>query len=298
VEQDIWTSPTRKGFKFDIADIIIAAMTRRESFSMVAVAAAVAGPLERYVRFVHNGRTSWGRLDGEQVVSLSAAPYLGGKPLGSKKALKDVKLDVPADPPKVLAVGLNYKSHIGSRAVPKEPEIFYKPKTCLIPAGAPIRIPVGAKNVHYEGELVVVLGKGGRNLSMAEARGAIFGATCGNDVSERDWQNGLQKDLQWWRAKGSDTFGPLGPVLVRGSGFEKALLQTRLNGEVVQKQFTSDLLFDCPTIVSYISKYVTLEPGDVIYTGTPGSTKKMAPGDIVEIEIEGLGVLRNPIQAS
>ncbi len=273
-------------------------MTRRESFSMVAVAAAAAGPVEKYVRFVHNGRTSWGRIDGEHVIPLSAAPYLGGKAMGGKKALKDVKLEVPADPPKVLAVGLNYKSHIGSRAVPKEPEIFYKPTTCLIPAGAPIRIPAGAKNVHYEGELVVVLGKGGRNLSIAEARAAIFGATCGNDVSERDWQNGPQKDLQWWRAKGSDTFGPLGPYLVRGSEFEKALLQTRLNGDVVQKQFTSDLLFDCPTIVSYISKYVTLEPGDVIYTGTPGATKKMAVGDTVEIEIDGLGVLKNPIQAS
>ena len=114
-------------------------------------------------------------------------------------------------------------------------------------------------------------------------------------MSERDWQGGPQKDLQWWRAKGSDTFAPLGPVIVSGMDYTKVLLQTRLNGEVVQKQYTSDLLFDCPTIVSWISKCVTLVPGDLIYTGTPGTTKKMSPGDVVEVEIEGIGVLRNPV---
>jgi 2-keto-4-pentenoate hydratase/2-oxohepta-3-ene-1,7-dioic acid hydratase in catechol pathway len=272
-------------------------MTRRQSIAFMASAAAAAGPIEKYVRFENGARISWGRVEGEQVIPLSNAPYLGGRPLGGKKALKNLKLLVPADPPKVLAVGLNYKSHIGTRAVPKEPEIFYKPTTCLIPAGEPIVIPPGAKNVHYEGELVVVMATGGKNLTPAQAKAAIFGATCGNDVSERDWQNGPQKDLQWWRAKGSDTFGPLGPMLVRGADYDKALLQTRLNNEVVQKQFTSDLLFDCPTIVSYISKYVTLEAGDVIYTGTPGATKKMSAGDTVEIEIDGLGILRNPIKA-
>jgi 2-keto-4-pentenoate hydratase/2-oxohepta-3-ene-1,7-dioic acid hydratase in catechol pathway len=273
-------------------------MTRRDSLTLMSSAlAAASGPIEKYVRFENGSRKSWGRVEGDQVVPLSAAPYLNGRPQGSKKALKDLKLLAPAEPPKVLAVGLNYKSHIGSRPVPKEPEIFYKPTTCLIAAGQPILIPPGAKNVHYEGELVIVISRGGRNFSLDQARDSIFGATCGNDVSERDWQNGPQKDLQWWRAKGSDTFGPMGPMLVRGAAFDKALLQTRLNGEVVQKQFTSDLLFDCPAIVSYISKYVTLEVGDVIYTGTPGSTRKMNPGDTVEVEIEGLGVLKNPIQA-
>jgi len=273
-------------------------MTRRQSIAYVAAAAAAAPSIEKYVRFQNGTRVSWGRVDGDQVTPLSAAPYLNGRPLGSKKALKGLKLLAPADPPKVLAVGLNYKSHIGARTAPKEPEIFYKPTTCLIAAGEAIIIPPGAKNVHYEGELVIVIGTGGKNLNLAQAKAAIFGVTCGNDVSERDWQNGPQKDLQWWRAKGSDTFGPLGPMLVRGTDYDKALLQTRLNGEVVQKQFTSDLLFDCPTIVSYISKFVTLEAGDVIYTGTPGSTKKMAVGDTVEVEIEGIGVLSNPIKSA
>ena len=271
-------------------------MTRRQSITMMAAAAAPSA-IEKFVRFQNGARISWGRVDGEQVIPLSNAPYLGGKPLGGKKQLKSITLLAPADPPKVLAVGLNYKSHIGTRAVPKEPEIFYKPTTCLIAPGEPILIPAGAKNVHYEGELVVVMATGGRNLTVEQAKAAIFGATCGNDVSERDWQNGPQKDLQWWRAKGSDTFGPLGPMLVKGAAYDKALLQTRLNNEVVQKQFTSDLLFDCPTIVSYISKYVTLTPGDVIYTGTPGSTKRMVAGDSVEVEIEGIGLLRNPIKA-
>jgi 2-keto-4-pentenoate hydratase/2-oxohepta-3-ene-1,7-dioic acid hydratase in catechol pathway len=116
--------------------------------------------------------------------------------------------------------------------------------------------------------------------------------TAGNDVSERDWQ---KSDLQWFRAKASDTFGPLGPVIVSGLNYGDLLLQTRLNGEVVQSQRTKDLIFDVPTLVSYISKFVTLDPGDVIYTGTPGSTKPMKPGDVVEIDIEGIGVLKNQV---
>ena len=275
-------------------------MTRRQTLTALAAVAAApaASSIEKFVRFQNGTRISWGRVEGDQVIPLSAAPYLNGRPLGGKKQLKGLNLLAPADPPKVLAVGLNYKSHIGTRIAPKEPEIFYKPTTCLIAPGEAILIPAGAKNVHYEGELVIVMATGGRNLTLEQAKAAIFGATCGNDVSERDWQNGPQKDLQWWRAKGSDTFGPLGPMLVTGADYGKALLQTRLNGEVVQKQVTSDLLFDCPTIVSFISKYVTLSPGDVIYTGTPGATKKMSAGDMVEVEIEGIGILRNPIKAA
>lgn len=272
-------------------------MTRRQSLATMAAAQAAAQTrIEKFVRFENNRRASWAVVEGENLVPLSDAPYRNGRPLGGPKKLSSVKLLAPADPPKVFAVGLNYKSHLGTRPAPKEPEIFYKPTTCLTSNGADILIPPSAKNVHYEGELVIVLGKGGRNLNPVQAKAAIFGATCGNDVSERDWQNGAQKDLQWWRAKGSDTFGPIGPYLVHGADYSKALLQTRLNGEVVQKQTTSDLLFDCPTIVSYISKFVTLEIGDIIFTGTPGSTKKMNPGDIVEVEIEGIGLLKNTVR--
>lgn len=272
-------------------------MTRRQSLATMAAAQAAAQTkIERFVRFENNKRASWAVVEGENLIPLSDAPYRNGRPLGGPKKLSSVKLLAPADPPKVFAVGLNYKSHLGTRTPPKEPEIFYKPTTCLTSNGANIQIPPSAKNVHYEGELVIILGKGGRNLNPVQAKAAIFGATCGNDVSERDWQNGAQKDLQWWRAKGSDTFGPIGPYLVHGADFEKALLQTRLNGEVVQKQTTADLLFDCTTIVSYISKFVTLEVGDIIFTGTPGSTKKMNPGDTIEVEIEGLGLLKNVVR--
>jgi 2-keto-4-pentenoate hydratase/2-oxohepta-3-ene-1,7-dioic acid hydratase in catechol pathway len=209
--------------------------------------------------------------------------------------LSDVKLLHPLEPSKILAVGLNYKSHLGTRSAPSSPEIFYKPVSALQNPGDPIVIPPNATNVHYEGELVVVIGKRAKDVSPEQAREAIFGVTCGNDVSERDWQGGPQKDLQWWRAKGSDTFAPLGPAVVAGLDYSNLLLETRLNGEVVQKQYTSDLMFDCPAIVSWVSKWVTLLPGDIIYTGTPGSTKKMSAGDVVEVEIEGIGLLRNPV---
>jgi 2-keto-4-pentenoate hydratase/2-oxohepta-3-ene-1,7-dioic acid hydratase in catechol pathway len=192
----------------------------------------------------------------------------------------------------VLAVGLNYKSHLGNRPAPEKPELFFKPLTSLQNPDGEIVIPPGAKNVHYEGELVIVIGKRAQRVSADKANDYIFGYTCGNDVSERDWQRG---DLQWWRAKGSDTFGPLGPAIVTGLDYKKSRLQTRVNGEVKQSQLLSDLLFDAAATVSFTSQYVTLERGDVIYTGTPGATSAMKPGDVVEVEIDGIGTLRNRV---
>jgi 2-keto-4-pentenoate hydratase/2-oxohepta-3-ene-1,7-dioic acid hydratase in catechol pathway len=249
----------------------------------------------KYIRYRHNTTTAYGILDGETVRELRGDLFGDHKETGTTHRLADVKLLYPCEPPKILAVGLNYKSHLGERKAPEHPEIFYKPVTALQHPEEPIVIPASAKNVHYEGELVLVIGKSVKHATAAEAREAIFGVTCGNDVSERDWQGGPQKDLQWWRAKGSDTFAPLGPVIVHGMDYGNLLLQTRLNGSVVQKQYTSDLIFDGPTIVSWISQAVTLNPGDVIYTGTPGHTSRMTEGDVVEIEIEGIGVLRNRI---
>jgi 2-keto-4-pentenoate hydratase/2-oxohepta-3-ene-1,7-dioic acid hydratase in catechol pathway len=144
--------------------------------------------------------------------------------------------------------------------------------------------------------MVVVVGRQLRNASNEEAAAAIFGVSCGNDVSDRSWQHGEKKDLQWWRAKGSDTFAPLGPAIVSGVDYGKLLLQTRINGETVQKQYTSDLIFDIPTVLSWISGWVTLLPGDLVYTGTPGNTRKMSPGDVVEVELENVGVLSNPVR--
>src|SRR6185295_8259206 len=143
----------------------------------------------------------------------------------------EVKLLHPCTPPKVLAVGLNYRSHLGDRKPPSRPEMFYKPITSLQNPDDPIVIPKDSKNLHYEGELVLVIGKAISNGTEEQARAAIFGVTCGNDVSERDWQNGDDKDLQWWRAKGADTFGPLGPWIATGITDDKLLLKTWLNGE-------------------------------------------------------------------
>ncbi|HYO84424.1 MAG TPA: fumarylacetoacetate hydrolase family protein [Bryobacteraceae bacterium] len=267
------------------------------SASAALLPAQVPGSATRYVRFRQGNATSYGILEGDSVREVRGSLF-DGKPGSARYKLNEVKLLYPCEPKKALAVGLNYRSHLGTAKPPSRPEIFYKPITCLQNPDDPIVIPADAKNVHYEGELVIVIGAPARNVSTQEARDVIFGVTCGNDVSERDWQGGPHKDLQWWRAKGADSFGPLGPMIVRGVDYGRLMLRTRLNGQVVQQQSTSDLLFDCPAIVSFVSKYVTLTPGDVIYTGTPGATKPMKPGDSVEVEIEGIGVLRNPVRTA
>ena len=249
----------------------------------------------QYIRYRSGSSTSYGILEGDTVREIQGGLFGSRAPSGVSHKLADVKLLAPCEPGKIMAVGLNYKSHLGGRPQPAHPEIFYKPVTALLDPGEPIVIPPEATDVHYEGELVVVIGKRVRNASRDEAAGAIFGVTAGNDVSERNWQHGQGKDLQWWRAKGSDTFAPLGPTIVAGVDYGNLMLETRLNGETVQKQTTGDLIFDCPAIIARISGWVTLLPGDIIYTGTPGSTKKLSPGDVVEVELEKVGVLRNSV---
>jgi 2-keto-4-pentenoate hydratase/2-oxohepta-3-ene-1,7-dioic acid hydratase in catechol pathway len=262
------------------------------------MSAQVQKTVTKYIRYRHGSTTAHGILDGETVREIRGDLFGGNKETGVRHKLSEVKLLYPCEPLKIFAVGLNYRSHLRDRKPPERPEMFYKPISALQNPEDPIIIPKDARNVHYEGELVIVAGKRVKDISAEQARDAIFGVTCGNDVSERDWQGGASKDLQWWRAKGADTFAPLGPAIVRGLDYNKLLLQTRLNGEVVQKQSTSDLLFDPPTIVSWISRFVTLFPGDAIYTGTPGTTRKMSPGDVVEVEIEGIGILRNKVASA
>jgi 2-keto-4-pentenoate hydratase/2-oxohepta-3-ene-1,7-dioic acid hydratase in catechol pathway len=249
----------------------------------------------KYIRYRSAAGVSYGILDADTVREIHGGLFGSRAETGVTHKLSGVKLLAPCQPGKIMGVGLNYRSHLGNRPQPSHPEMFYKPVSALQDPDEPIVIPTGATDAHYEGELVVVMGKPVKNASPEEARAAIFGVTCGNDVSERNWQAGEKKDLQWWRAKGSDTFAPLGPAIAAGIDCGNLLLQTRLNGEVVQRQYTSDLIFDCPSIVSWVSGWVTLMPGDIIYTGTPGSTRKLSPGDVVEVEIEGIGVLRNPV---
>lgn len=266
--------------------------------SAQALSAADTTGVTRFVRFQARSATSFGIQNGDTIQAIRGDLFGSHRPSGPQYKVSDVKLLCPLTPSKVLAVGLNYKSHLGARKPPSRPELFFKPVSCLQNPGDPIVIPPDSKNTHYEGELVIVMGKDASNVSRAAAQEAIFGVSCGNDVSERDWQNGPDKDLQWWRAKGADTFGPCGPAIVRGIDYSKLMLRTRVNGKVVQEQLTSDLLFDCPAIVSFASRYVKLSPGDLIYTGTPQTTSKLNPGDVVEVDIEGIGVLRNPVVAA
>jgi 2-keto-4-pentenoate hydratase/2-oxohepta-3-ene-1,7-dioic acid hydratase in catechol pathway len=244
----------------------------------------------KYVRFSAQNQVSYGILDGEVISELKGDLFASPTRTGRKLRLAEVKLLPPCDPKKVIAVGLNYKSHLGTQAPAAYPGLFAKYPTSIIATGDDIVIPPDAKDVHYEGEMVVVIGKRAKSVPLADAKSYVFGVTAGNDVSERAWQ---KADLQWFRAKATDTFGPLGPAIVTGLNYDDLLLETKLNGEVVQSQRTRDLIFDVAAIVSYVSKYVTLEPGDVIFTGTPGTTRAFKVGDTIEVIIEGIGTLRN-----
>jgi len=236
----------------------------------------------------------YGILDGDSVRELRGDLFYHSE-TGVVRKLSDVKLLRPIEPGKILCVGRNYRSHRPGQADPKRPELFLKSISSLQDPEEPIVIPAEASNVHYEGELVLVLGKRLRKASKDEARAAVWGVTIGNDLSDRDWQNGPDKDMQWWRAKSSDTFCPLGPCIVTGLDYSNLKLETRINGTPVQQDNTGNLIFDCPTILSFTSQYMTLERGDLIFTGTPNITHKMNPGEICEVEIEGIGVLRNPV---
>ena len=267
-------------------------------FVVMAISASAEAQVTKYVRYAQpgpQGDISWGILDGEAIRVLLGSPIVGAALTGETVPLSTVELLAPVEPGKVIAIGFNYKSHLDEREPTPEPGVFIKLPSSIVGPGADIVFPPGAGNVHFEGELVVVIGKEASRVSKEEASDYIFGITAGNDVSERDWQ---AADLQWFRAKASDTFGPTGPVLATGLNYGDLLLQTRVNGEVMQKQRTRDLIFDVHDIVSFVSQFVTLDPGDIIFTGTPGATSAMKPGDVVEVELEGVGILRNEIAAA
>ena len=249
--------------------------------------------MTRYVRYSARGKACYGLLDGDIIRELKGNFLQEVVPTGEKIPLGEVRLLAPCEPSKVIAVGRNYTSHLGDRNPLAAPGVFIKLPSCIIATGEAIVIPEGATDVHHEAELVVVIGKTASHVSKEDAPKYIFGITAGNDVSERVWQ---KNDVQWFRAKASDTFGPLGPAIVQGLDYNNLLVQCRINGEVVQSQRTSDMLFPVDTIVSYVTQYVTLFPGDIIYTGTPGKTRAMQPGDKVEVEIEGVGTLVNTVR--
>lgn len=253
---------------------------------------AQQGPV-RFVRYQHQGGISYGVLEGDRIREIDGDLFASHRGTDRWVDLSEVKLLPPTPARKVIAVGLNYQSHLGEREPAAYPGLFAKYPTSLVGQGDDILQPTDSKNLHYEGEMVLVIGKTCSHVTEAEAMDCVFGITAGNDVSERDWQ---ANDLQWFRAKGSDTFGPVGPVILWGADPDDVLVETRVNGEVRQHERTSDLIFGTAEIVSYVSRYVTLEAGDLIFTGTPGSTRALNPGDVVEVEVEGVGVLRNTVR--
>ena len=251
--------------------------------------------MTKYARFQIGDTIAYGIVEGERVRQIDGDLFGKWRRTDQTYAMKDVKLLVPATPSKNLAMAGNYKTHLHDQPVPKNPELFFKPPSCLLPTGGDIVIPKGAEPVHYEGEMVIVIGRRAKDVSKDKALDYVLGVTCGNDVSARDWQ---ANDKQWWRAKGCDTFGPCGPFIVSGINYDDLLLQLRLNGQVKQSQRTKDLIFGVADMVSFVSRHVTLEPGDLIFTGTSGTTSPIKPGDVVEVELEGAGVLRNGVKAA
>jgi 2-keto-4-pentenoate hydratase/2-oxohepta-3-ene-1,7-dioic acid hydratase in catechol pathway len=246
----------------------------------------------KYIRYQSGSAARYGILDGESVRELEGDLF-NHKETGVTAKLSGVKLLAPVVPPKIFCVGLNYRSHLGSRPQPPQPEIFYKPVTAVQDPEGDIVIPRDAVNLHYEGELVVVIGKRVRNVSRDEARDAIFGVTCGNDVSERDWQDA---DGQWSRAKGFDTSCPLGPWLETEINPDHLQIRGWLDGKLQQDSDTSDLFHKAGKLVWFVSQYFTMEPGDVIMTGTPAHPGRMQDGSEYTVEIEGIGKLTNRIR--
>jgi len=200
-------------------------------------------------------------------------------------------------PSKIVGIGQNYRAHAAEmgKGIPEEPLMFLKPPSSLIADGDAIARPSGYERVDFEGELGVVIGKRTRNVSREDALGYVKGFVCVNDVSCRDLQ---KKDGQWARAKGFDTFCPVGPRVVPGLDPSNLRITTRVNGVVKQDSSTSDMIFDVPTIIAFVSRHMTLEEGDLISTGTPAGVGNLSPGDVVEVEISGIGILRNPVIAA
>ncbi len=248
----------------------------------------------RICRYRLEGRDRYGVVEGATVRALTAAPWAGGLPEGKRVALADVKLLAPVEPSKVVLVGRNYRAHakeLGNE-VPKVPLVFIKPSTSVIGPEEAIRLPEQSNEVHHECELGVVLGRTLGRASAVEARLAVFGYTCVNDVTARDIQ---REEKQFTRAKSFDTFCPIGPVVETEIDPLDVSVVCRLNGEEKQRGSTRDMVFDAFALVAFVSSVMTLLPGDVVSTGTPEGVGAMKRGDVVEVEIPGVGVLRNPV---
>jgi 2-keto-4-pentenoate hydratase/2-oxohepta-3-ene-1,7-dioic acid hydratase in catechol pathway len=255
-----------------------------------------------FARFRHHDGESYGQVDERRVRPLQGDIFGACRLLEEVIPLDSVRLLSPVRPGKILAAAVNYRSHVagsqgmtGLAEAPPEPALFLKPSSSIVGPEDPIVLPRGAGRVDYEGELVVVIGRVCRGVAAERALDYVFGYTCGNDVSARHWQ---RDDLQWWRAKGSDTFSPIGPFIATDLDTADLELRTRLNGREVQAASTRALIHDVAALVSFASQSMSLEAGDLLFTGTPGETGGLSAGDVVEVEVSGIGVLRNPVAAA
>jgi 2-keto-4-pentenoate hydratase/2-oxohepta-3-ene-1,7-dioic acid hydratase in catechol pathway len=254
----------------------------------------------RIARFTVGDNPHYGVVEGDpgaEVVSLIAGDplYAAVQFTGQRVPLSEVRLLAPVLPrSKVLGIGRNYADHAAEmgEAVPDEPLVFIKPNTSVIGPGDPIRLPPQSREVHHEGELAVVIRRICRDVPPERVDEVVLGYTVANDVTARDLQ---KKDGQWWRAKGFDTFCPLGPYLVTGVDVTDLRLTTRVDGEVRQDSSTALMVHKVPQLIAFVSSAMTLLPGDVILTGTPAGVGPIVAGQRVEVEIEGLGVLSNPV---
>lgn len=258
----------------------------------------------RWIKFSAPGAAStYGILDADdRIREVRGTPFSAYEPTGAVQLLSEVKIEVPLVPRTFYAAGLNYVKHIreyaelsGSPvAEPKQADIGYRAVNALVAHDEAIVIPSDAVQVEYEGELVVVIGRKARHLSEADALSCVLGYTIGNDVSERLWQ---ASDRTFWRSKNADTFKPMGPWIETEFDLDRAETTVRLNGEVRTHFRTADMLFDIRTFISRMTRYLTLYPGDVIWMGTDGRSPGLKAGDLVEVEISGLGCLRNQLVA-
>ncbi len=250
----------------------------------------------KIVRVSHQGREIYGLLEGESIKVVKGFPAPEVEETPERIPVREVRFLSPARPSKIIALGLNYRDHAAElgMALPKEPLLFLKPPSAVIGPEDEIVLPPQSKRVDYEAELAVVIGRKAKNVPPEEALDYVLGYTCFNDVTARDLQ---KKDGQWTRAKSFDTFAPFGPWIETELDPSNLKIEARVNGEIRQKSSTQELVFSVPEIISFVSQIMTLLPGDVIATGTPPGVGPLAPGDVVEIEVEGIGVLRNRVRS-
>jgi 2-keto-4-pentenoate hydratase/2-oxohepta-3-ene-1,7-dioic acid hydratase in catechol pathway len=244
----------------------------------------------------HEGRACWAAETGGHWALLEGDPFAPGWRPG--RAIEaPTRLYAPVAPTKIVAVGLNYRDHAKerNRPIPREPMIFLKPPSAVIGPGEPIRVPAGVGRVDHEAELGIVIGRRATRVTAAEAAAHVLGFTCVNDVTARDMQD---RGVQYSHCKGFDTFAPLGPAIAVGLDPSALDVEGLVNGAVRQRSNTRELIFDVAALVSYISAVMTLEPGDVIATGTPAGIGPLAPGDTVTVRIAGIGDLTNPVAAA